>query len=71
MGISKFHGWYMRRRSGLWNGKSYSAEPRDVSYVFIDMNSVLHKVAQKRFGYGEYEDQVELPRPNRDIQKIL
>lgn len=67
MGISNFNGWYMRKMSGLRKGTSYSREPKNVSYVLVDLNSVLHKVAQKCFGYGDYENLEVMLKANGNI----
>lgn len=59
MGVPKFYQWLKKRNSRtqhsfIW--KSNNSNIGDISSLSIDMNGIIHTVAQKVYNYGDYEN---------------
>ena len=68
MGIAKFYGWLKRNN---YKGAIQNYVPDNVSSFSLDLNGLIHRVAQEVYAYGEGEDLVRQKLIRKTDPKIL
>ena len=68
MGIAKFYGWLKRNN---YKGAIQNYIPDNVSSFSLDLNGLIHRVAQEVYAYGEGENPIRQKLIRKTDPKIL
>jgi 5'-3' exonuclease len=68
MGIKHFFSWYRNHQE--FKNTISKIKPEKIDHVLIDMNGLIHEVAQQVYNYGKYSCKSEIILPSRIKNKI-